>query len=94
MDDLRAILKFVADNAADIGTTCGHVSRASVGAIQRALLTLEEQGGGRLFGEPALDLFDFVQTDAGGRGYVNILAADRLMLSPQVYATLPAVAAQ
>ena len=88
MDDLRAILKFVADNAADIGTTYGHVSRASVGAIQRALLTLEEQGGGRLFGEPALDLFDFVQTDAGGRGYVNILAADRLMLSPQVYATL------
>ncbi len=52
MDDLRAILKFVTDNAADIGTTCGHVSRASVGAIQRALLTLEEQGGGRLFANP------------------------------------------
>ncbi len=57
-------------------------------AIQRALITLKEQGGGRLFGEPALDLFDFVQADAGGRGYVSILAADRRMLSPQVYATL------
>ncbi len=88
MDDLRAILRFVADNAADIGTTYGNVSAASVGAIQRALLTLEEQGGGHLFGEPALDLFDFMQTDANGRGYINILAADKLMLSPQVYSTL------
>jgi hypothetical protein len=88
MDDLRAILKYVADNASDIGTTYGNVSPASVGAIQRALLTLEEQGGGRLFGEPALDLFDFMQTDAGGHGYINILAADKLMMSPQVYSTL------
>ena len=63
MDDLRAILKYVADHAAEIGTTYGNVSAASVGAIQRALLTLEEQGGGNLFGEPALDLFDFIQTD-------------------------------
>ena len=88
MDDLRAMLKYVADHAAEIGTTYGNVSAASVGAIQRALLSLEEQGGGRLFGEPALDLFDFMQTDAQGRGYINILAADRLMLAPQVYSTL------
>ena len=88
LDDLRAILKFVADNAADIGTTYGNVSAASVGAIQRSLLTLEEQGGQRFFGEPALDLLDFMQTDAQGRGYVNILAADKLMLAPKVYSTL------
>ncbi len=88
LDDLRAILKYVADNASDIGTTYGNVSAASVGAIQRGLLTLEEQGGARLFGEPALDLFDFMQTDTNGRGYVNILAADKLMTSPQVYSTL------
>ena len=83
LDDLRAMLKFVADNAAEIGTTYGNVSAASVGAIQRALLTLEEQGGSKFFGEPALDLFDFMQTDAQGRGYINILAADKLMQSPQ-----------
>ena len=94
LKDLRALLTFAGENAKELTLEYGNIPRASVGAIQRALLTLEEQGGGRLFGEPALDLFDFVQTDAGGRGYVNILAADRLMLSPQVYATLPAVAAQ
>ena len=88
IDDLRSMLKYVADNASEIGTTYGNVSAASVGAIQRSLLTLEEQGGARLFGEPALDLFDFMQTDSNGRGYVNILAADKLMLSPQVYSTL------
>ena len=88
LDDLRAILKYVADNSADVGTTYGNVSAASVGAIQRGLLTLEEQGGALLFGEPALDLFDFMQTDTNGRGYVNILAADKLMTSPQVYSTL------
>ena len=88
LDDLRSMLKYVADNASEIGTTYGNVSAASVGAIQRGLLTLEEQGGARLFGEPALDLFDFMQTDSNGRGYVNILAADKLMTSPQVYSTL------
>ena len=88
MDDLRSILKFVADNAGEIGTTYGNVSAASVGAIQRALLSLEEQGGQRLFGEPALDLFDFMQTDASGKGFINILAADQLMLAPKVYSTL------
>jgi len=88
MDDLRSILKYVADHADEIGTTYGNVSAASVGAIQRGLLNLEEQGGQRLFGEPALDLFDFMQTDANGKGYINILAADKLMLSPRVYSTL------
>ncbi len=88
MDDLRSILKYVADNADEIGTTYGNVSAASVGAIQRALLNLEEQGGKPLFGEPALDLFDLMQTDANGKGYINILAADKLMLAPRVYSTL------
>jgi len=88
IDDLRSMLKYVADNAAEIGTTYGNVSPASIGAIQRSLLTLEDQGGRSLFGEPALDLFDFMQTDASGHGYINILAADKLMLSPQVYSTL------
>ncbi len=88
MDDLRAMLKYVADNATTIGTTYGNVAPASIGAIQRALLALEEQGGDKFFGEPALDLFDLMQTDVSGRGFINILAADKLMLSPQVYSTL------
>ncbi|MBX7212582.1 MAG: DUF853 domain-containing protein [Thermoflexales bacterium] len=86
LKDLRAMCKYVADNAKDIITEYGNVSAASVGAIQRALLTLEEQGGDQLFGEPALDLSDLMQTDRG-RGVVNILAADKLMSSPQMYAT-------
>ncbi|NLG66030.1 MAG: DUF853 family protein [Actinobacteria bacterium] len=88
LKDLRAMLKYVADNAAAIGTEYGIVSAASVGAIQRGILALEEQGGDELFGEPALDLFDFLQTDSNGRGYVNLLAADRLMTSPRAYSTL------
>ncbi len=88
LKDLRAMLKFVADNASDIGTTYGNVSPASVGAIQRALLALEEEGGDLFFGEPALDLFDFMQVDGEGRGYVNILAADKLMQSPRAYSTM------
>jgi len=87
LKDLRAMLAFVAEHAAELKTTYGNVSAASVGAIQRNLLTLEEQGGDRFFGEPALDLEDFLQTDAKGRGVVNILAADRLMQSPKLYAT-------
>jgi len=86
--DLRSMLKFVADNAREIGTTYGNVSPASIGAIQRALLALEEQGGDHFFGEPALDLFDFIQTDSNGKGMVNILAADRLMTSPRLYSTM------
>jgi len=87
LKDLRAMLAHVADNASTLRTTYGNVSAASVGAIQRGLLSLEEQGGDRLLGEPALDLDDLMQTDGKGRGVVNVLAADILVRSPQVYAT-------
>jgi len=86
--DLRSMLAYVGENAREIGLTYGNVAPASIGAIQRSLLALEEQGGDRFFGEPALDLFDFMQTDVNGRGYVNILAADRLMTSPRLYSTM------
>lgn len=81
------MLTHVADNAKDIKTTYGNVSAASVGAIQRGLLTLEEQGAERFFGEPALNLDDLMQTDARGAGVINILAADKLLQSPQLYTT-------
>jgi len=85
--DLRAMLKHVGDNARDFTTTYGNISSASIGAIQRNLLVLEQQGADRFFGEPMLNLDDLMQTDAQGRGIVNILAADRLMNSPRLYAT-------
>ena len=85
--DLRAMVHYVGDNAAQFKTEYGNISPASIGAIQRNLLVLEEQGGDLLFGEPALDIMDFLQTDGDGRGTVNILSADRLMQSPKVYAT-------
>ncbi|MCW8908020.1 MAG: DUF853 domain-containing protein [Sedimenticola sp.] len=85
--DLRAILQFVAENAAEFRTLYGNVSAASVGAIQRRLISLEEQGGNHLFGEPALNLADLLQTDENGLGVINILAADRLMNAPQLYST-------
>jgi uncharacterized protein len=88
MKDLRAMLQHVGDNPEQFQTEYGHISAASIGAIQRNLLTLEQQGGTGLFGEPALDLADLIQTDAEGKGVVNILAADKLMGSPQMYATL------
>ncbi len=88
LKDLRAMLSHVAENAASLKTLFGNVSAASVGAIQRRLLTLEEQGGDLLFGEPALDLGDLMRCDDAGRGIVNVLAADRLIQSPQVYASL------
>ncbi len=87
LKDLRAMAQYVGDNAKEFTTEYGNISPASVGAIQRALLTLEEQGGELLFGEPAVNLQDFMQTDANGRGYINILAADKLMHSPKMYAT-------
>jgi hypothetical protein len=87
MKDLRSMLTYVADNAASLRTTFGNVSSASVGAIQRRLLTLEDQGGNLLFGEPALDIADLMQTDANGQGVVNVLAADRLIRSRTLYAT-------
>ena len=85
--DLTAMLQWVAENAKAIGTTWGHVSPASVGAIQRRLLVLENQGGAALFGEPALELADFMRVDADGKGRISILAAERLMNSPRLYAT-------
>ena len=87
MKDLRSMLQFVGDNARSFTTEYGNVSAASIGAIQRGLLALESQGGERLFGEPMLDIHDLMQTD-GGRGVVNILAANRLMAAPKVYSTL------
>jgi DNA helicase HerA-like ATPase len=88
MKDLRAMLQFVGENARRFTTEYGNVSAASIGAIQRGLLALEAQGGERIFGEPMLDIADLLQTDERGRGMVNILAADKLMRSPKVYATL------
>jgi hypothetical protein len=88
LKDLRSMVQFVGDQAGPLRTRYGNISPASIGAIQRSLLTLEEQGGGRLFGEPALVLQDFMQTDSRGRGMINILAADQLMQFPRSYATL------
>jgi DNA helicase HerA-like ATPase len=87
MKDLRAILSFIAEHAAELTTQYGNVSKQTVGTIQRQLLVLENQGGARFFGEPALALKDFMRTDSDGRGMVNILVADKLMQSPQLYAT-------
>lgn len=86
MKDLRLMLDYVAKNAQKYSTTYGSVSTASIGAIQRSLLTLEEQGGDKFFGEPAFDIYDLLQTE-GGRGVMNILAADKLMLQPKLYST-------
>ena len=87
LKDLQAMLVWIGQNAAEIGLRYGNVSPATVGAIQRQLLVLENQGGTKLFGEPALDLADMMRVGADGRGQVNILAADKLMASPRLYAT-------
>lgn len=87
LKDLRAMLQHVGDNARQFTTEYGNISAASVGAIQRGLLQIESQGGEQFFGEPMLNIDDLMQTDAQGRGVVNILAADQLMQSPRLYAT-------
>jgi hypothetical protein len=87
LKDLRAMLQFAGDNANKFKTEYGNISTASIGAIQRNLLVLEEQGGDKFFGEPALDINDLMQTDTQGKGVVNIITADRLMQSPNLYAT-------
>jgi DNA helicase HerA-like ATPase len=87
LKDLRAMLQYVGDNASDFTTQYGNVSAASVGAIQRGLLQIETQGGSKFFGEPMLNISDFMQTDSNGHGVINILAADKLMHSPRLYAT-------
>jgi len=88
LKDLRALVEYVGTNAREFRTGYGNISVASVGAIQRGLLMLEHQGAEEFFGEPALDLDDLLQTGEGGRGVINILAADRLYQSPRVYSTL------
>ena len=88
LKDLRALIQHVGENARELTAIYGNVSAASVGAIQRALLTLEDAGGNHLFGEPAISLDDLIQTDPQGRGVINVLAAEKLYHSPRLYATL------
>jgi DNA helicase HerA-like ATPase len=87
MKDLRTMTQYVADHANDFKTSYGNITTASAGAIQRGLLTLDEQGASRFFGEPMLDLMDFIRTDSSGKGVINILAADKLYNMPKLYAT-------
>jgi DNA helicase HerA-like ATPase len=87
LKDIKAMAQYVGDQAEQFRTQYGNISAASIGAIQRSLLTLEQQGGDKFFGEPALNLQDFMQTDTAGKGVINILAADKLMQSPRLYAT-------
>ena len=88
LKDLRAMLQHVGDNAKQFTTQYGNISSTSIGAIQRGLLTIEQQGGEKFFGEPALNIADLMRTDGKGRGVINILAADKLMSSPKLYSTL------
>lgn len=85
--DLKSIISYVSEHSADFKAEYGNLSPASLGAIQRNLLALADQGGDQFFGEPALDIMDFIQTDAEGRGNINLLAADKLMNTPKLYAT-------
>ena len=87
LKDLRAMLAHVAENATTYKAKYGNVASASIGAIQRQLLVLESQGGDKFFGEPALDIMDFLRVDRDGRGVINIVAADKLMRAPRLYAT-------
>jgi len=87
LKDLRAMLQFAGDNAHQFTTQYGNISAASVGAIQRGLLEIEQQGGSQFFGEPMLDIDDLVQTDGHGRGVVNILSAEELIRAPKLYST-------
>ena len=86
MKDLRAMTQYTGDHASDFKTEYGNIAAASVGAIQRGLLTLDEQGASSFFGEPMLDILDFVRTDASGKGIINVLAADKLYNMPKLYA--------
>jgi len=87
LDDLRALLGFVAENRKDISSQYGLVSAQSIAAIQRGLLSLEREGGDKLFGEPALELNDLLRTDLSGRGIINVLAADQLVLKPRLFSS-------
>ena len=87
LKDLRLMAQYVAEHASEFTTTYGNISKASVGAIQRGLMELSTQGAEQFFGEPALDIFDLIQTSSNGRGIINVLAADQLYLKPKLYAT-------
>jgi len=87
LEDLRAMLAHASEHAGDLSARYGNVTRPSVGTIQRQVLSLDSQGGAMFFGEPALEIADFIRTDEKGRGVINVLAADRLMQSPKLYAT-------
>jgi DNA helicase HerA-like ATPase len=87
LKDLRALLSDLADRGKELRTGYGNLNAMTIGSIQRRLVVIEEQGGGKFFGEPALDIKDLMRTTRDGRGYMNVLAADRLMSSPQLYAT-------
>ncbi len=87
LKDLQAILAEMADRSAELSAKFGNVNKASVGAVQRSLLVLEQQGGAKFFGEPALNIADLMRTTTDGRGVVSVLAADKLMMSPRLYAT-------
>jgi DNA helicase HerA-like ATPase len=87
LKDLQAMLQYVGDNASQFQTSYGNISSATIGAVQRSVITLEQQVGDKFFGEPALNLLDMIQTGPKGRGMINILAADKLMMTPKTYAT-------
>lgn len=87
LKDLRSMVQYVGDNRAEYTVQYGNVSAASIGAIQRALLSFENEGGELFFGEPSLDIRDFIRTDASGKGYINILSSSKLVASPTVYGT-------
>ena len=87
LKDLTTTLKFIGDNAKQFKADYGNISSASVGAIQRRLIELEESGADEFFGEPQLDLWDLMRVDSNGRGNINVLAADKLMMKPKLYAT-------
>ena len=87
LKDLQSLLKEVYEHSSDYSAQYGNITKQSVGAIQRSLLVLEEEGADQFFGEPALDLNDFMQLDASGRGYINILSATKLFHSPKLYST-------
>jgi DNA helicase HerA-like ATPase len=87
LDDLQSMLAYAAENASDLSAKYGNITKASVGAIQRQLLSFDSQGAAQFFGEPALEIEDFITCDEQGRGYINVLAADKLMRSPKLYAT-------
>lgn len=87
LEDLQSMLAYAAENASALSARYGNITKASVGTIQRQLLALDSQGAGQFFGEPALEIADFIKTDDKGRGYINILSAEKLMQSPKLYAT-------